>query len=92
MAMPRTATAMLTPCSEYTIQHYIQLASACRAFLTHACAHRYVGSEMRWTEGFGGGKLGHGHAMDFLAGPGPKAGRSLREAGVPELYRRAARM
>jgi hypothetical protein len=42
---------------------------------------------MQWTEGFGGGTIGRGHAMDFLAAQS----RSLRDAGVPELYRRSAR-
>ena len=55
---------------------------------TNCALHRrYVGSNMQWTEGFGGGTIGRGHAMDFLAAQS----RSLRDAGVPELYRRSAR-
>lgn len=46
---------------------------------------------MQWIEKFPGGNIGQGHAMDFLAGP-PMPGRSLREAGVPELYRRGSRL
>ena len=38
-----------------------------------------VGSQMRWSSSFEGGKLGAGHAMDFMG----SAGGSLREAGVP---------
>ena len=38
-----------------------------------------AGSQMRWSSSFEGGKLGAGHAMDFMG----SAGGSLREAGVP---------
>ncbi len=50
---------------------------------------QYVGSEMRWNQGFQGGKLGGGHAMDFLAPPGE--GGLLRLAGVPEVFRRVSK-
>ena len=46
---------------------------------------------MQWIEKFPGGNIGQGHAMDFLAGS-PMPGRSLREAGVPELYRRGSQL
>ena len=45
---------------------------------------QYVGSKMRWNDSFQGGRFGGGHAMDFMGGPGG----SLREAGVPEVFRR----
>ena len=46
---------------------------------------QYVGSGMCWNDSFQGGKLGAGHAMDFLGVPQG----SLREAGVPGLFHRA---